>query len=91
MVHYTTNTRHAVQTPPPTCPRCGSHRTEIVGRSDDSRTVTLRCNSCGERSTPRVEKGKPEAEMINEIEAIRVIGQALAQFQDPVSCTTVLR
>ena len=76
---------------PLTCPKCGSHRTEIVGRSDEARTVTLRCNSCGERSILPVENGEPEVEMINEMEAIRVIGQALAQFQDQVSCTRVLR
>jgi hypothetical protein len=44
--------------PPPICPRCGSHRTEIVGLSEDGRTLTLRCNACGQRSTVPLE---PEA------------------------------
>ncbi len=41
---------HAAQTLPPVCPKCGSHRTVIVGRSDDGGTIVLRCNTCGERS-----------------------------------------
>jgi len=38
------------QTPPPICPKCGSHRTEIVGRSADGETIDLRCNVCGNRT-----------------------------------------
>jgi uncharacterized Zn finger protein len=49
MVHYDSS-RAAAQTPPPSCPKCGSHRTEIVGRTDNGPTVVLRCNACGERS-----------------------------------------
>lgn len=49
MVHYDPPLL-TVQIPPPTCPKCGSHRTEIVGRSDNGATVVLRCNTCGERS-----------------------------------------
>jgi hypothetical protein len=41
----------AAQLPPPVCPKCGSHRTQVVGRSDDAKTVILRCSSCGERSS----------------------------------------
>jgi hypothetical protein len=49
MVYYDAE-RHAAQTPPPVCPKCGSHRTKVVGRSDDGKTVTVRCGSCGEGS-----------------------------------------
>jgi transcription elongation factor Elf1 len=49
MVHYNTPLSLA-QTPPPTCPKCGSHRTEVVGRSDNGATLVVRCNACGERS-----------------------------------------
>ncbi|MBI3400702.1 MAG: hypothetical protein HY048_04715 [Acidobacteria bacterium] len=38
------------------CPKCGSHRTEVVGRSNDLKTITVRCNACGERSQMPVEK-----------------------------------
>ncbi len=50
MVHYG-HDRHAAQLPPPICPKCGSHRTQVVGRSNDAKSVVLRCNACGERST----------------------------------------
>ena len=56
MVHYDPNTRNAAQGAPPLCPKCGSHKTEIVGRSDDLKSVTLRCNACGERSQMPVGK-----------------------------------
>ena len=50
MVHYDRPFSFA-QVPPPTCPKCGSHRTEIVGRSKDNETIVLRCNACGARSS----------------------------------------
>jgi uncharacterized Zn finger protein len=56
MVHYDPNARNAAQGVPPLCPKCGSHRTEVVGRSEDLKTVTLRCNACGERSQMPVDK-----------------------------------
>ena len=40
---------HGAQVPP-MCPKCGSHRTQVVGRSNDSKTLTLRCGECAERS-----------------------------------------
>jgi len=49
MVHYNPQLFLA-QTPPPICPKCGSHRTVIVGRSDDCETIVLRCNTCGATS-----------------------------------------
>jgi Transcription factor S-II (TFIIS) len=50
MVHYDPPMYVAAQIPPPVCPRCGSHRTVIVGRSDNGETIVLRCNACGARS-----------------------------------------
>ena len=50
MVHYD-NPWQAAQVPPPICPKCGSHRTQVVGRSNDGTTLTVRCGVCGERST----------------------------------------
>jgi hypothetical protein len=40
-----------IQSPPPICPKCGSHRTEIVGFSTDRLIIVIRCSACGERST----------------------------------------
>ena len=37
MVHYTPPGRFAAQRPSPLCPKCGSHRTEIIGMSKDRR------------------------------------------------------
>jgi hypothetical protein len=39
-----------VRIPPRICPKCGSHRTEIVGRTNAPPTIVVRCNACGERS-----------------------------------------
>ena len=36
---------------PPVCPKCGSHRTEVIGKSDDPLKRTVRCNACGAIST----------------------------------------
>ena len=49
MVHYD-NPWAMAPVPPPICPKCGSHRTQIVGMSNDGSTVIVRCNFCGERS-----------------------------------------
>jgi hypothetical protein len=59
MVHYNP-TLLTIPTPPPTCPKCGSHRTEIVGISDDGQTVVVRCNACGERSSVNMLAGDAE-------------------------------
>jgi hypothetical protein len=42
---------HAAGSLPPICPKCGSHRTQIVGRLEDGKTLILRCNACGALST----------------------------------------
>lgn len=51
VVHYDpTDTLEAAQGPPPICPKCGSHRTEVIGLSDDLKLKFIRCNACGFRS-----------------------------------------
>jgi transcription elongation factor Elf1 len=61
MVYYRQSTLHtSTQQPPPVCPKCGSHRTQVVGRSNDAKTVVVRCSSCGERSSVAVGE-TPEA------------------------------
>ena len=50
MVHYNPNRRNIPQHAPPVCPKCGSHRTEIVGMSQDLKATRLRCGACGARS-----------------------------------------
>jgi len=47
MVHYDTA---AVRQTPVLCPKCGSHRTEIVGTSIDESIIVIRCNACGART-----------------------------------------
>jgi len=49
MVHYDPAHQRG-QSSPHICPKCGSHRTQVVGRSLDSKSATVRCASCGERS-----------------------------------------
>ena len=49
MVHYDPKW-NAAQPLPPICPKCGGHRTQVVDRSEDGRTITVRCSVCGERS-----------------------------------------
>ena len=49
MVHYDASPdRLPVQVT--LCPKCGSHRTEVVGKSQDAEVVVIRCNVCGELS-----------------------------------------
>jgi hypothetical protein len=48
MVHY--GHECVARTLPPNCPKCGSHRTQIVGQSADGHVI-VRCSACGERST----------------------------------------
>lgn len=51
MVHYNPSPRYvAAQRPSPLCPKCGSHRTEIIGLSKDQKTTFLRCAACGAHS-----------------------------------------
>ena len=61
MVHYAPTLR-AIPSPPPICPKCGSHRTPVVGLSNAGTTIVLRCSPCGERSeVPIVREERPVA------------------------------
>ena len=31
---------------PPVCPKCGSHRTEVIGKTEANKNI-VRCNACG--------------------------------------------
>jgi hypothetical protein len=50
VVHYAPDRQHPGNLPQ-ICPKCGSHRTQIVGRLEDGKTLILRCNACGAFST----------------------------------------
>jgi hypothetical protein len=50
MVEHSFGPRDPIQLPPPICPKCGSHRTEVIGLSDDLKLKFIRCNACGFRS-----------------------------------------
>lgn len=100
MVNYDRLSSTAPQNLPPICPKCGSHRTEIVGvdGSQDGRMLILRCNSCGERSTVPAEPlsdTRPEharsEDLTAELEALQAVGQALANLGNPESRQRVLR
>jgi transcription elongation factor Elf1 len=73
MVHYDPPMSVA-QIPPPVCPKCGSHRTVIVGRSGTG-TIVLRCNACGARSEITVDDqygapyGANEDEMATDLQS----------------------
>jgi hypothetical protein len=54
MVYYNPDSNIAAPMLPPVCPKCGSHRTVIVGTLDRG-TVTIRCNTCGEISNVTIE------------------------------------
>ncbi len=53
MVYYMTDGPNNFRRPPvpPVCPKCGSHRTQIVGVHKDASTINIRCGHCGEVST----------------------------------------
>src|SRR2546427_1142414 len=50
MVHHRHDRQDTATYPSPLCPKCGSHRTEIVGMSQDLKITYLRCAVCGARS-----------------------------------------
>lgn len=60
MVYYMTHNTVGVRLPPvpPVCPKCGSHRTQIIGTFGEANTLNIRCATCGEVSTVPV----PQAE-----------------------------
>jgi hypothetical protein len=97
MVHYDPTHLNAVQQPPPVCPKCGSHRTEIVGISDGGQIV-LRCNGCGERSVVSLHPGHhgeheptPADAVGVELDAMRTVAGALAALDDFDARCRVLR
>jgi hypothetical protein len=57
MVHY--GHPEPKPQPPQLCTKCGSHRTQIIGRLEDGKTLIIRCNACGAHST--VVSTKPQA------------------------------
>ena len=61
MVHYGPDRQTAANLPP-ICPKCGSHRTQIVGRLEDGVTLIVRCNACGAHTTlhPADQNDDPE-------------------------------
>ncbi len=64
MVTYGTNPARDELGGPHICPKCRSHRTQVIGQSGDRRTIAIRCSSCGERSTlpvTREESSTPHA------------------------------
>jgi hypothetical protein len=67
---------HPAQPPPPICPKCGSHRTQVVGRSNDARTLVVRCSACGERSSVIVTDNADDSECAGRVdgELIETIG-----------------
>jgi hypothetical protein len=52
MVHFTASLEANNRPPvPPACPKCGSHRTQVIGKIDGTTNRTVRCNACGAIST----------------------------------------
>ena len=99
MVHYDPP-RHSAQTPPHVCPKCGSHRTEVIGSSETPPAIMLRCNVCGERSsvpieanaTPYRREGAAVKDAVEvEIEVIQAVGRALAILPDVEAQRRVMR
>jgi len=50
MVHYQQDRRVTEAGALPQCPKCRSHRTEMIGMSADLDTAYLRCTACGGRA-----------------------------------------
>jgi len=50
MVHYKLDSKPAAPFPPPACANCGSHKTSVIGMSQDLTITYLRCATCGARS-----------------------------------------
>lgn len=46
---------------PYVCPKCGSHRTRVIGMTDDPNLVKLRCGACGAISTVNKQDAAPAA------------------------------
>src|SRR5262245_3245582 len=75
-----------------TCPRCRSPRTEITGGTNGGRSADFRCHNCDERFSSSIDRRASDADNVtDEVEAIRIVGRALAQLPDPASRMRVLR
>jgi hypothetical protein len=59
MVHYGQPEPPKFPVTPQLCSKCGSHRTQIIGRLEDGKTLIVRCNACGAHAT--VVSTKPNA------------------------------
>lgn len=87
MVHYDP-AQQASPKPPRLCPKCGSHRTEIVGTSADGTVLILRCNACGARSEVASPAGD---DLAAEADAMARIARVLSDLDDLASRERVLR
>ena len=92
MVHYDPDTNQAAPPVlPPVCPKCGSHRTEVLGRSNDGKLIALRCNACGERSEVAPDNDRAGGDAVAaELEAILAVGKALTRLDDAAGRKRVL-
>src|SRR4030088_3199713 len=79
--------------PPPVCPQCGNHRTEVVDSTESPRRMMIRCNACGMHSVLRGDgdggtarntdaTGVADTGVGNELDVIRAISLALAHLPD---------
>jgi hypothetical protein len=50
MVEYRHDSKGAAPFPPPRCTNCDSHKTDVIGMSQDLKITYLRCATCGARS-----------------------------------------
>src|SRR4051812_42701333 len=67
------------------CPKCGSHRTEVVGRCHERQTVRLRCNTCGTHSEVVEDSDAGAAGSFSvsaEMDAILAVGRALTGLNE---------
>jgi hypothetical protein len=98
--------RHAGQTPPPVCPQCGNHRTEVVDTTESPRRMMIRCNACGMHSVLQGDGDTGAAKTKNvagavkigvsndvsvELDVIEAVSLALAHLPDADAQRRVLR
>jgi hypothetical protein len=89
---------------PPLCPKCGSHRTEVVGQSPDGHVLIIRCNACGERSEvdtrtmgrtmgtyDETENGGNDKLVVSEVDVMMQLAHALGTLPDLDARRRVLR
>jgi hypothetical protein len=101
-----TGPRRAGQSPPPVCPQCGNHRTEVVDTTESPRRMMIRCNACGMHSVVRGDEDTGAATNSNaagvadigvrndgsiELDVIQAVSLALAHLPDADAQRRVLR